>query len=77
VAGTHPASQSPFGVEDMSGSEWEWTSRPADVAHPDEAVARGAGWFDFGMWVSIPNRGIVGASLRSTSYGLRVCADAK
>ena len=77
TAGMHPASRSPFGVDDLSGSEWEWTSGPGDVAQPAQGVVRGAGWLEFGLYLAISNRAMEGSGLRSYHYGLRVCASAR
>ncbi len=75
---THPASRSPFGVDDMAGSEWEWVAGSSDSAEPDRAVNRSGGWRDYGMFLSITNRG-TGAITRERirADGLRVCASAR
>ncbi len=76
--GTHPASRSPFGVEDMTGSEWEWTSGLADIAMPAQAEGRSGSWSDYGMYLVIANRSTTGSTTqRLGTVGLRVCADAK
>ena len=77
AAGTHPASRSPFGVEDMAGSEWEWVAEPADIAMPAQAVARSSGWKDHGIYLAISNRARGSARERLKTDGLRVCADVR
>ena len=77
AVGTHPASRSPFGVDDMVGSQWEWSSDPADVAHPTQAQVRGGSWLSSGMFLVISNRGTFGATERFRTNGFRVCADVK
>jgi formylglycine-generating enzyme required for sulfatase activity len=75
AAGTHPASRSPFGVDDLTGSEWEWTAGAVDVAHTTEGIIRGGGWRDHGLFLAMSNRGLGGIGFRTREYGLRVCAD--
>lgn len=41
--GSYPLGASPFGVEDMAGNVWEWTSS-LFPGEPDEQVIRGGGW---------------------------------
>jgi formylglycine-generating enzyme required for sulfatase activity len=74
--GTHPASASPFGVEDLVGSLWEWTAGPADVAHRELGIYRGGDYRsgDLSLW--LPNRGYARHDTRNMSLGLRICADA-
>src|SRR5207253_1092585 len=40
--GSHPASESPFGVRDMAGNVYEWVR---SVRAPAEAVYRGGAWY--------------------------------
>jgi serine/threonine protein kinase/formylglycine-generating enzyme required for sulfatase activity len=77
AVGTHPASRSPFGVDDMAGSEWEWMADPADVALPWEANSRSSGWKDYGIYLVISNRSTGSSKGRLKTVGLRICADAR
>jgi formylglycine-generating enzyme required for sulfatase activity len=73
--GSHPASRSPFGVDDLEGNEWEWVADSPDVARPKLMIARSGSYVDKGSVVAITNRALLAVTFRSRSYGLRVCAD--
>jgi formylglycine-generating enzyme required for sulfatase activity len=78
AAGTHHDSRSPFGVEDMSGSEWEWVADSADAALPGQAMDRSGGWRDSVAYLVISNRGTgQDPNDRDRTNGIRVCADAR
>ena len=68
--GSHPASDSPFGVADLAGNAWEFVDAP-----PDIALTRGGGWYYGARAVRASN--LVGSEprFRDTATGLRVCAD--
>jgi formylglycine-generating enzyme required for sulfatase activity len=69
--GSHPASDSPFGVSDLAGNAFEWTT--SSLA-PNQHVARGGSFFyDFNTARST-NRQVVADSYRDATLGLRVCA---
>jgi formylglycine-generating enzyme required for sulfatase activity len=74
--GTHPASRSPFGADDLMGNVMEWTSGSPDRAEPNDAITRGGGWTDDGIPLRIDNRGLVAPTYKSRIYGVRLCAPA-
>ncbi|MBL9106711.1 MAG: SUMF1/EgtB/PvdO family nonheme iron enzyme [Myxococcales bacterium] len=73
AVGSHPASDSPFGLHDTMGNVFEWTTS-AQVS--GEKVARGGGFFFGALTGSLMNRALFSADFRDGSLGLRACADA-
>lgn len=70
--GSHPASRSPFGVDDMAGNAWEWTR---DERAAGAYVARGGSFFYDAQVARIENRETPEATFRDASVGVRICAD--
>jgi formylglycine-generating enzyme required for sulfatase activity len=69
--GSHPASASPFGVQDTMGNVWEWVTPSVTSG---ESVVRG-GAFHFDKITGSPaNRNVVAPGFRDGTLGLRVCA---
>ena len=71
--GSHPASRSPFGLDDMAGNAFEWVRAPSRR----ESVIRGGSYFYAEVTCRSTNRSVVGSGYREPSLGLRVCASAK
>jgi formylglycine-generating enzyme required for sulfatase activity len=69
--GTHPVGASPFGVEDMSGNAYEWTT---SVFFEGGFVARGGSYFHDRKTAEIANRTESSAQLHDATLGLRACA---
>jgi formylglycine-generating enzyme required for sulfatase activity len=69
--GAHPASDSPFDVQDLAGNVWEWVS---SAHHPDQPVARGGGFFQASIGARTENREPGVSTHRDAFMGIRLCA---
>jgi formylglycine-generating enzyme required for sulfatase activity len=69
--GSHPASRSPFGLDDTTGNVFEWTT--SSLAR-GEYVVRGGSYFHDPKTLRLPNRNASPPTLRDTNVGLRLCA---
>jgi serine/threonine protein kinase/formylglycine-generating enzyme required for sulfatase activity len=69
--GSHPASDSPFGIADLVGNVSEWT----ESAHsPEEVIFRGGSYYQSFAVARGDNRQVGERTQRSALIGLRVCA---
>jgi formylglycine-generating enzyme required for sulfatase activity len=68
--GSHPRSQSPFGLDDMSGNAGEWTT---SVLGKDHVLRGGSFWADANTGRVI-NRNESVPEVREATTGLRICA---
>jgi len=69
--GAHPADRSPFGVEDLAGNVFEWTT---SSLHPREVVARGGAYGFSSLTCRSTNRGVLDRDYRDPNVGFRICA---
>ena len=70
--GSHPASRSPFLIDDMAGNVWEWT---VSALERGGYAARGGSYYYGRNTSRTPERAVTEPSFRDASVGLRVCAD--
>ncbi len=70
--GAHPASRSPFGVDDLAGNAWEWTR---STLEPGGVVARGGAYYFASASARLANREMPERTLRNITVGIRLCAD--
>ena len=69
--GSHPASRSPIGADDMAGNVWEWTRSVETEGVP---VARGGSWYYAELSARSVNRELGEPSQRHVHIGVRICA---
>lgn len=70
--GSHPASRSPYGVDDLVGNVWEWAT---SVLAPGRPVARGGAYYYSAGSCRSANRETPEPSFRELTVGVRICAD--
>lgn len=71
VVGSHPASRSPFGIDDLAGNAAEWT---IDTVHDDAPVLRGGAFFMDAISAHLVGRQPLPPDFVDGSVGMRVCA---
>jgi formylglycine-generating enzyme required for sulfatase activity len=69
--GSHPASRSPVGADDMAGNVWEWTR---SVEDPGAPLARGGSWYNASISARTANREPSEPTQRDVDTGFRICA---
>jgi len=69
--GSHPASRSPFDVDDLAGNLFELVTSSVKA---DELAVRGGGYYFAAVNCRSTNRQVVPAVFRDVTTGIRVCA---
>ena len=69
--GSHPASRSPVGADDMAGNVWEWTRSVETAGAP---IQRGGGWYYSDFDALSANRQPGEPTQRHVHLGVRICA---
>ncbi|HVR64429.1 MAG TPA: SUMF1/EgtB/PvdO family nonheme iron enzyme, partial [Polyangia bacterium] len=73
MVGAHPASQSPFGVDDLAGNVLELVRSSLSA---NGLVIRGGAYYFNSATCRVTNRNQVSATFRDVTSGIRVCAPA-
>lgn len=74
AVGSWPASASPYGLHDMAGNVFEWTTMVWEK-NVSLGVIRGGAFYFGRLTAFAANRNTVTTTARSIQVGLRVCAD--
>jgi formylglycine-generating enzyme required for sulfatase activity len=69
--GSHPASRSPFGVEDLAGNVFELT---VSSQQANQFVIRGGAYYFNSVTSRSTNREVVPPTFRDVTTGIRICA---
>ena len=69
--GSHPASRSPFGLDDACGNVFEWTTSKLAAR---ENVLRGGAYYYDNTTVRSTNRQVSEPTARDPNIGIRICA---
>jgi formylglycine-generating enzyme required for sulfatase activity len=69
--GSHPASRSPFGVEDLAGNVFELTVSSQQAS---QFVIRGGAYYFNSVTSRSTNREVVPPTFRDVTTGIRICA---
>jgi formylglycine-generating enzyme required for sulfatase activity len=70
--GAHPETESPFGVFDLVGNAWEWTS---SLQEPGAPAVRGGSYYQGDLTNLSTNRDVGEPFARDLLVGMRVCAN--
>jgi formylglycine-generating enzyme required for sulfatase activity len=74
AVGSHPASDSPFGLSDLAGNAIEIARSSLG---PEKYVIRGGSYYQDANTARVTNRAVITPMTRGQSVGVRLCADVR